>query len=189
MERDESAEQHDLIRPCDASDVSAILQIINRAAEAYRGVIPSDRWHEPYMPLEELRSEMAAGVVFTGYVLGGELVGVMGIQHVKNVRLIRHAYVMPEWQGHGVGSKLIANLHAGDEVPVLIGTWQAANWAIRFYQRHGFALVPDKAVAPLLKTYWNIPERQVETSVVLASPILSESSAARLIQASQSSPK
>jgi GNAT superfamily N-acetyltransferase len=186
MKHDENAGQRDFIRPCDASYVSDILKIINAAAEAYRGVIPSDRWHEPYMPLEELRSEIAAGVVFTGYVIDGELVGVMGIQHVKNVRLIRHAYVMPEWQGHGVGSKLIANLHVDNEVPMLIGTWKAASWAIRFYQRHGFALVPDEAVAPLLKTYWNVPERQVETSVVLASPILSVSSAERLIQGSQS---
>jgi len=183
MERDEIAEPANAIRPCDGSDLLVILRIINAAAEAYRGVIPADRWHEPYMSLEELRSELAAGVVFTGYASDGELVGVMGIQHVKNVRLIRHAYVMPAWQGHGVGSKLIANLQSRDEVPVLIGTWRAASWAIRFYQRHGFGLVPDKAIAPLLKTYWNIPERQIETSVVLASPILSVSSAAQLIQA------
>jgi GNAT superfamily N-acetyltransferase len=189
MERDEITAQANATRPCDASDVPVILRIINAAAEAYRGVIPADRWHEPYMPLQELRSEIANGVVFTGYVSGGELVGVMGIQAVKNVRLIRHAYVMPEWQGHGVGSRLITSLHGRDEVPVLIGTWRAASWAIRFYQRHGFALVPDKAMAPLLKTYWNIPERQVETSVVLASPILSASSAARLIHALQPPPK
>jgi GNAT superfamily N-acetyltransferase len=169
MQRDDNAERAYPIRPCDESDVPAILQIINASAEAYRGVIPADRWHEPYMPLEELRSEMAAGVVFTGYAPEGELVGVMGIQHVKNVRLIRHAYVLPAWQGHGIGSKLLANLRSGDEGPVLIGTWRAASWAIKFYQRHGFALVPDEAIAPLLNAYWNVPDRQVETSVVLAS--------------------
>lgn len=189
MERDKTAEQADAIRPCDANDLPIILRIINAAAEAYRGVIPADRWHEPYMPPEELRSEIAAGVVFTGCASGGELVGVIGIQPVKNVRLIRHAYVLPEWQGRGVGSRLLAKLHRRDELPLLIGTWRAASWAINFYQRHGFALVPDKAVAPLLKTYWNIPERQVETSVVLASPMLSVSSAARLVQAVQSPPK
>ena len=185
MERDETAAPSEAIRPCDASDEPAILRIINAAAEAYRGVIPADRWHDPYMPAEDLRSEIAAGVVFTGYASGGELVGVMGIQAVKNVRLIRHAYVLPEWQGRGVGSRLIASLHSRDEGPMLIGTWRAASWAISFYQRHGFGLVPDAAIAPLLKTYWNIPERQVETSVVLAAPIVSESSAARLIEASR----
>ena len=181
MERNDTVGQADTVRLCSGSDVPVILRIINAAAEAYRGVIPADRWHEPYMSLEELLSEVAAGVVFTGYAPDAELVGVMGIQHVKNVRLIRHAYVTPDWQGHGVGSKLIANLHSRDEAPLLIGTWRAAGWAIRFYQRHGFALVPDTAIAPLLKTYWNIPERQVETSVVLASPVLSVSDAAQLI--------
>ncbi len=181
MQRADINEQADAIRPCNADDVPAILRIINAAAEVYRGVIPADRWHEPYMPTEELLSEIAAGVAFAGYVPDGELVGVMGIQHVKNVRLIRHAYVLPHWQGLGVGSKLIASLRSGDEPPVLIGTWRAANWAIGFYQRHGFALVPDEAIAPLLKTYWSIPERQIETSVVLTLPALSVRSAVKLI--------
>lgn len=171
----------DTIRLCDADDVSTILRIINLAAEAYRGVIPPDRWHEPYMPLGELQSEMAEGVVFSGFAVQDELVGVMGIQHVKNVRLIRHAYVLPEWQGHGVGSRLIAHLRGAGETPVLIGTWAAANWAIRFYQRHGFELVPEAATGTLLKTYWHVPERQIATSVVLALPALSEGGAARLM--------
>ena len=184
MDRNLINKQADAIRPCDADDVPAIVRIINAAAEAYRDVIPADRWHEPYMPVEELLSEMAAGVAFTGYAPYGELVGVMGIQQVKNVRLIRHAYVLHNWQGLGVGSALIANLRCGDEGPLLIGTWRAANWAIAFYQRHGFELAPDETIAPLLKTYWSIPERQIETSVVLASPALSITGADQLIATS-----
>ncbi|MGY4399022.1 GNAT superfamily N-acetyltransferase [Sphingomonas sp. UYAg733] len=169
------------IRQCGEADAPDILRIINAAAIAYRGVIPTDRWHHPYMPAEELRAEMAAGVRFTGYGSGGTLVGVMGIQQARNVRLIRHAYVLPEWQGHGVGSKLIDHLRGADNHPILIGTWAAADWAIRFYRRHGFQPVPHDAIAPLLAAYWNVPERQIETSVVLAFPALSVSEAARLI--------
>lgn len=169
------------IRTCDAGDVPTILRIINLAAEAYRGAIPPDRWHDPYMPLGELQSEMAEGVAFSGVAVQDELVGVMGIQHVKNVRLVRHAYVLPEWQGRGVGSRLISHLLGLDEIPVLIGTWAAASWAIRFYQRHGFELVPEAATGPLLKTYWHVPERQIATSVVLALPALSEGDATRLM--------
>lgn len=172
-----------IIRPCAEGDAPDILRIINAAAVAYRGVIPADRWHEPYMPADELRAEIAAGVHFTGYYPTSALVGVMGIQQVRNVRLIRHAYVQPEWQGHGVGSKLIDHLRGSDDRPILIGTWAAATWAIRFYERHGFALVPRDGTRPLLKAYWNVPERQIETSVVLAAPALSESDAARLIAA------
>jgi len=169
------------IRPCTEQDVPDILRIINAAAMAYHGVIPADRWHEPYMPLEALRMEMAAGVRFTGFSSAGTLVGVMGIQQVRNVRLIRHAYVLPEWQGHGIGAKLLDRLCSQGGGPILIGTWAAADWAIRFYERHDFRLVPGDAIAPLLQTYWNIPERQIETSVVLASPPLSTADAARLI--------
>jgi GNAT superfamily N-acetyltransferase len=181
MGRQDVSDIQSTIRPCAEPDVADILRIINAAAIAYRGVIPADRWHEPYMPLAELQAEMAAGVRFTGYCSAGTLVGVMGIQQVRNVRLIRHAYVLPEWQGHGVGFKLLDHLRGSDDRPILIGTWAAANWAIRFYERNRFALVPRDAIAPLLQTYWNVPERQIETSVVLASPALSTANALLLI--------
>jgi GNAT superfamily N-acetyltransferase len=171
------------IRACIAADLPEMLQIINTAAVAYQGVIPVDRWHEPYMPLGELQAEIAAGVCFIGNVLNGELVGVMGVQTVRNVRLIRHAYVLPKWQGHGIGSKLIDHLRRSDDRPILIGTWAAASWAINFYKRHGFELVPQNVVAPLLRAYWNVPERQVETSVVLSFPALMTHEALRLIAA------
>lgn len=171
------------IRPCSDEDEPGILRIVNAAAVAYRDVIPADRWHDPYMSLEELRAETAAGVRFTGFVPNGALVGIMGVQHVRNVRLIRHAYVLPDWQGHGVGSKLIDHLRGSDASPMLIGTWTAASWATRFYQRHGFQLVPHDAIAPLLYAYWNVPERQIETSVVLAPAALSTGDAERLIAA------
>lgn len=170
-----------MIGPCTDRDQSDILRIINAAATAYRGVIPADRWHDPYMPLDELCAEMAAGVQFTGYRSAGTLIGVMGIQRVRNVRLIRHAYVSPVWQGHGIGSKLIDYLRGSDDAHILIGTWAAASWAIRFYERHGFELVPNDAIAPLLLAYWNVPERQVETSVVLAFPALTSGGAAHMI--------
>jgi GNAT superfamily N-acetyltransferase len=171
------------IRPCSGNDAPDILHIINAAAVAYRGAIPADRWREPYMSLDELCAEIDAGVRFTGCIASGALVGVMGIQRVRNVRLIRHAYVRPDWQGHGIGSQLIRHLGASNDLPVLIGTWAAASWAVRFYEGHGFALVPAEAIAPLLQTYWNVPERQIETSVVLASPALSAQDASRLIAA------
>ena len=187
MGHDEDGEQASAapptIRPCGDGEAPEILRIINAAALAYCGVIPADRWHDPYMELEALRAEMAAGVRFTGFGPPDALAGVMGIQNVRNVRLIRHAYVLPAWQGHGVGSNLIAHLRNAGDGPILIGTWAAAHWAIGFYQRHGFALVPDAAIAPLLQAYWNVPERQMETSVVLASPALSTGDAKRLIAA------
>lgn len=187
MEHQTDREQPDAvaptIRPCADPDVPDILRIINAAAVAYRGVIPEDRWHEPYMSADALRVEIKAGVRFSGLDEAGTLAGVMGVQQVRNVRLIRHAYVAPEWQGHGVGSKLLEHLRGAGGQPILIGTWAAAIWAIRFYERHGFALVPPDVVAPLLQTYWNVHERQVETSVVLASPALSASGAVRLIAA------
>jgi len=124
---------------------------------------------------------MAAGVRFTGYVADGALVRVMGLQQVRNVCLIRHAYVLPAWQGHGIAGKLIARLRGAGDRPFLVGTWRAAAWAICFYERYGFARVPDEAVAPLLRAYWQIPERQIDTSLVLAAPALSVGDAARLI--------
>lgn len=159
------------IRPCHDKDRAAILAIINAAAEAYRGVIPADRWHEPYMPPDELDSEIAAGVAFWGAeAADGELIGVMAIQQVHDVDLIRHAYVRPDCQGRGVGGALISRLRSLGTRRMLVGTWSAADWAIRFYQRHGFALVSPARKSVLLKTYWTIPDRQIETSVVLANP-------------------
>jgi GNAT superfamily N-acetyltransferase len=158
------------IRPCRDDERDAILAIVNAAAEAYRGVIPDDRWREPYMPAEELDDEIAAGVAFWGYEAGGELLGIMGIQPVRDVDLIRHAYVAPASQRRGVGSALLEHLMASARRPVLVGTWAAAHWAVDFYRRHGFEQVSPEAKDHLLKAYWNIPERQIETSVVLASP-------------------
>jgi GNAT superfamily N-acetyltransferase len=158
------------IRPCRDDDRAAIFAIVNAAAEAYRGVIPADRWHEPYMPLHELGGEIAAGVAFWGYEEGGALVGIMGIQQVGEFDLIRHAYVSPAHQGRGVGGALLEHLAASAERRMLVGTWAAAEWAIRFYRRHGFELVSPERGAGLLRAHWAIPERQVETSVVLANP-------------------
>ena len=158
------------IRPCRDNDRAAILAIVNAAAEAYRGVIPPDRWHEPYMPEDELDGEIAAGVVFWGYEEDGRLLGVMGLQSVRDVDLIRHAYTVPNRQRGGIGGALLGHLRQLSTRRILIGTWAAADWAIRFYQRHGFELVAPARKAVLLETYWSIPERQIETSVVLASP-------------------
>lgn len=157
-----------ILRPCSNSDRANVLALINLAAQRYRGVIPADRWHDPYMPVAELRREIAAGVAFHGYFEGARLLGVMGIQPVADVHLIRHAYVQPEAQGQGIGGCLLQ--HFIDQVPtrMLVGTWAAATWAIGFCQRHGFVQV-DAARAPeLLGRYWDIPARQAETSVVLA---------------------
>jgi GNAT superfamily N-acetyltransferase len=160
------------IRPCRENERDAILAIVNAAAEAYRGVIPADRWHEPYMPAGELDGELAAGVRFWGYEADGELVGVMGIQPVRDVDLIRHAYVAPASQGRGIGGALLRHLLDGAERQVLVGTWAAAEWAIRFYRGHGFEEVAPERAAELLREYWSIPERQISTSVVLARPPL-----------------
>jgi GNAT superfamily N-acetyltransferase len=163
-----------LVRPCRDDERAAISAIVNAAATVYRGVIPADRWHEPYMPPDELDSEIAAGVAFWGYEADGALIGVMGFQPVREVDLIRHAYVLPGCQRRGVGSTLIGHLRRLSTRPMLVGTWAAADWAIRFYERHGFALVSSARRAALLKTYWTIPDRQIETSVVLAYPPLAE---------------
>ncbi|HEX5782845.1 MAG TPA: GNAT family N-acetyltransferase [Solirubrobacteraceae bacterium] len=157
-----------MIRRCTADDHDEILAIVNAAAEAYRGVIPADRWHDPYMPAEELEAEVAAGVHFWGYEDDSKLIGVMGIQPLEEVDLIRHAYVKPECQRGGIGRALIEHLRSQATKPVLVGTWAAAEWAIAFYRRHGFVQVSDEEKTRLLRTYWHIPERQIETSVVLA---------------------
>ena len=159
-----------MIRRCRDDEVAAIGAIVNAAAVVYRGVIPDDRWHEPYMSAAELEGEVAAGVEFWGYEDDGELIGVMGIQPVQDVTLIRHAYVAPGTQGRGIGGALLAALEARGSGQLLVGTWAAASWAIRFYERHGFVAVDDPAA--LLRRYWSIPERQIETSVVLAKPPL-----------------
>jgi GNAT superfamily N-acetyltransferase len=162
-----------MIRPCRPDDFEFIYEIVNDAAIAYKGVIPADCWHEPYMGREELQHEIDAGVRFWGYEEDGAdtkdvgLVGVMGIQDVKDVTLIRHAYVRTARRGQGIGSQLLAYLRALTDRPILIGTWAAARWAVRFYEKHGFRLVSEEEKNRLLGEYWSIPERQVETSVVL----------------------
>jgi GNAT superfamily N-acetyltransferase len=158
------------IRLCRDDERDLILAIVNAAAEAYRGVIPADRWHEPYMTRQELDEEIAGGVVFWGVQVEGKLVGIMGLQSIRDIDLIRHAYVLPENQGGGIGSALLAHLRRLSKQQMLVGTWAAAAWAIRFYQRHGFEAVMPARKTELLRAYWNIPERQIETSVVLANP-------------------
>jgi GNAT superfamily N-acetyltransferase len=152
-----------------ADERQVVLRIINAAAEAYRDVIPVDRWHEPYMSSHELDAEIAAGVDFWGYASDGRLIGVMGIQSVLDVHLIRHAYVLPSQQRLGVGGALLSHLLPLSSRRILVGTWTAADWAIRFYQRHGFELLESERSASLLRSYWTISDRQIETSVVLES--------------------
>jgi GNAT superfamily N-acetyltransferase len=157
-----------LIRQCNDDDFETIYEIINDAALAYKGIIPADRWKEPYMSGEELRHEISEGVVFWGYEEDGKLTGIMGIQDVQNVTLIRHAYVRTAERNKGIGSKLLSHLRRMTDRAILIGTWADAVWAIRFYERHGFRPVSREETNRLLRKYWRIPERQVETSVVLA---------------------
>lgn len=156
------------LRRCRDDERAAVLAVILAAAEAYRGVIPDDCWHEPYMSPQELDGEIAAGVELWGYEMDGVLLGVMGVQTVHGVDLIRHAYVLPGQQGRGIGAALIEHLRRRSTRRMLVGTWSAATWAIRFYQRHGFELVPAAQILALLRAYWNVSERQIETSVVLA---------------------
>ena len=156
------------IRPCSAADVPALFSIINDAAQAYRGIIPADRWHEPYMPRAQLEAEIADGIAFWGAARNGELVGAMGIQDRGEVTLIRHAYVRTSERRKGIGEALLAHLETLTAKPVLIGTWSAATWAIDFYRKHGYRVLPRPEIERLLRKYWRIPERQVETSVVLA---------------------
>jgi len=155
------------IAPGQPADVPSIFAIINESAQAYKGVIPVDRWHEPYMPMADLASEIGKGVRFYCARLDDRIVGVMGIQDVKDVTLIRHAYVRTESRRHGIGQALLEQLNQLTTRPVLIGTWKAATWAIRFYEKNGFTLVNDDEKNRLLRTYWTIPARQVEESVVL----------------------
>lgn len=154
-----------MICKCQASDTQRIYFIINEAAKAYDGVIPADRYHQPYMSMSELEEEMKR-MAFFGWEASGELVGVMGIEPIKDVTLIRHAYVLPQWQRQGIASRLLDHLKSlATTSRLLVGTWADVHWAIAFYQKHGFRLLPDKD--ELLKTYWDIPQRQIETSVVL----------------------
>jgi GNAT superfamily N-acetyltransferase len=159
-----------MIRPLKPDDIDAALDIINQAAMAYKGVIPADCWQEPYMPEEELRAEIAAGINFSAYEGEEGLLGVMGRQDLEEVTLIRHAYVHPEAQRRGLGARLLTHLMDNISGPVLVGTWAAAWWAISFYEKHGFKLVAPATKDRLLCTYWTISPRQVETSVVLADP-------------------
>jgi GNAT superfamily N-acetyltransferase len=154
------------LRPCREGELTEMLDIINAAAQAYRGVIPADRWHEPYMSAAALTREIADGVEFWGCD-AGSLLGVMGIQRVRDVELIRHAYVRPGLQRGGVGTALLRHLCDRATRRLLVGTWHDAAWAIEFYLRNGFDLAPPARARELLREYWSIPERQVETSVVL----------------------
>jgi N-acetylglutamate synthase-like GNAT family acetyltransferase len=158
-----------MISKCEQKDFNQIYKIINDAAAAYRDVIPADRWHEPYMTEVELQKQIDEGVEFWSYTDDGEMIGVMGIQFKTDVTLIRHAYVRTIKRNNGIGSKLLEHLRAISTTPVLIGTWADANWAIRFYQKHGFRLLPTEEKDNLLRKYWAIPDRQIDTSVVLAS--------------------
>ncbi|HEY6050353.1 MAG TPA: GNAT family N-acetyltransferase [Thermoanaerobaculia bacterium] len=156
------------IRRSEEGDLPRILAVVNEAALAYRGVIPVDRWHEPYMSEDELARDVADGIVFWVAEDGGCLAGVMGIQDRGSVALVRHAYVAPMTQRRGVGTTLLRHVTSLTDKPILIGTWASASWAIDFYRRNGFSLLADDHKERLLRTYWSIPERQIETSVVLA---------------------
>jgi len=156
-----------MIRPCRQQDLEQIWDIINDGASAYKGIIPEDRWSEPYMTREKLHSELEDGVVFWGYELDGALLGVMGVQNVLDVTLIRHAYVRTSQRRCGFGGMLLRHLEKLTTRPVLIGTWADASWAIHFYEKHGFRLAPAEATEQLLRRYWKVPARQIETSVVL----------------------
>ena len=157
-----------MIRQCRSDEFEVIGEIINDAAQAYQGVIPEDRWHEPYMSPAELEEQVKQGVIFWGTEQDGKLLGVMGIQPVQDVTLIRHAYVRTACRNCGIGSNLLKHLRTLTDRPILIGTWAAAVWAVAFYEKHGFRKVTPVEKDRLLKKYWSIPERQIETSVVLA---------------------
>ena len=158
-----------MITKSEQKDFKEIYTIINDAASAYKGIIPADRWHDPYMSQEELKKQIDEGVEFWNYNEGGRILGVMGIQFKGEVTLIRHAYVRTTERNKGIGSKLLEHLSRIATTPVLIGTWADAKWAITFYQNHGFRLLPEEEKNGLLRRYWSIPARQIETSVVLAS--------------------
>ena len=156
-----------MIRRCYLNEFSIIYEIINDAAQAYKGIIPADCWHEPYFPKEYLLHEVEAGVQFWGYEEDGQLLGVMGIQDVQDVTLIRHAYVRTTVRNKGIGGQLLKHLTQLTQRKILIGTWSDASWAVRFYQKHGFRLVIPEEKNRLLMKYWDISQRQVDTSVVL----------------------
>lgn len=156
-----------MITLCQQCEIPKIFEIINESAQAYKGVIPADRWHEPYMPLEDLKSEIQKGVRFHGYYLNNQLVGVMGIQEVKDVTLIRHAYILTRHRNQGIGRKLLEQMKSLTTRPILIGAWKAAEWAVKFYEKNGFRRTTELEKNQLLKTYWTIPARQIEESVVL----------------------
>jgi GNAT superfamily N-acetyltransferase len=157
-----------MIRRLLSSDFNSILAIVNEAAQVYKGIIPDDRWKDPYMPPEELKGEIDCGVIFYGWVEEDNVVGVMGIQYVKDTTLIRHSYVLTEHQRKGIGGELLEYLKGLAKTPeILVGTWKTATWAIRFYMKHGFQLMLTEEKNNLLREYWDIPERQIETSVVL----------------------
>ncbi len=158
-----------MIRACTAQDFDQILSVVNDGAQAYQGVIPADCWAEPYMSGEELLHETAAGVEFWGYQQNGLLVGVMGLQNVKDVSLIRHAYVRTLERRSGIGAQLLSYLRVLTDRPILVGTWADATWAIHFYQKYGFEVVSHDEKERLLHTYWTVSERQIETSLVLRS--------------------
>jgi len=157
-----------MIRCCEHRDFELIFAIINDGARAYKGIIPADCWTEPYMSREKLKHEIDEGVVFWGFEANGTMIGVMGIQKVREVTLIRHAYVRTGSQKQGIGAKLLSHLKGLASGPVLIGTWAEAGWAIGFYEKYGFRMVRREEKDRLLKKYWTIPERQAETSVILA---------------------
>jgi len=157
-----------MLRACSEQDRIDVWDVINDGARAYSGVIPADCWREPYMPLEELQHEISRGVRFWGYDLGGGLVGVMGLQEIEDVALIRHAYVRTQYRNQGIGGRLLAEVRRHTERRLLVGTWAAARWAVLFYEKHGFRPVPQPAREELLRRYWTISQRQVELSVVLA---------------------
>jgi GNAT superfamily N-acetyltransferase len=168
-----------MIRRCTDADVATIEAIVNEAAEAYRDAIPPDCWHEPYMSRADLAAEIAAGVAFFGWERSGEIVGVMGLQPARDVTLIRHAYVRPTHQRRGVGGALLTALLRQTTGLVLVGTWAAARWAIRFYERHDFRLVPPGETDRWLQAYWSVPPRQRDASVVLMyDRVMSSASAA-----------
>ncbi len=156
-----------MIRKCREEDFQAIYEIINDAAKAYDGYIPKDCYHKPYMDKDSLKNEIASGIIFYGFEEDGKLIGVMGIQDVLDLTLIRHAYVITEKRNKGIGTKLLNFLKTKTDKPVLVGTWATAKWAISFYQKHGYKLVSTEKKDHLLRKYWNIPDRQIETSVVL----------------------
>ncbi len=156
-----------MIRSLTSSDIKTVFRVINESTQAYKGIIPADQWKEPYMPIDELKEEVEAGVKFFGWEEGDTLIGVMGFQPVKDTTLIRHAYVLTKHQRRGIGRKLLSYLMSLATTPeILVGTWEAT-WAIQFYEKYGFKLVSPKEKDRLLRKYWNIPDRQIETSVVL----------------------